>query len=301
MQRSWNILHAHLYTYNLLCSVFALTYPSACTHACILISIFFAWIHQRIYVLVHCLQCIADRTCVSKYFRCFFICSASPPNTHHSHLRRPGRLCSALVKEDMVNQSLSQTGRQTLLANKLQSKFQGSMYCYYHLRLLGGIFYAPLLSLLFLLTSFWFSGWWNALSRITVTGFSASQDRLAKTGHLAFIARRNLQYSGWTKNKRIVPTIYDISSAENDLNPSRSFSDQLGICFQFKKKTAFPWLVLSPLTLVEVSFLFLLIGLAIGSGDRRGVESAEKVSHVYIMPLLFSKLFEGQIHLCIRC
>ena len=72
-----------------------------------------------------------------------------------------------------------------------------------------------------------------------------------------------------------------------------------------KKKTAFAWLVLSPLTLVEVSFLFLLIGLAIGSGDRRGVdvfspglvavvpESAEKVSHVYIMPLLSSKLFGG--------
>lgn len=38
------------------------------------------------------------------------------------------------------------------------------------------------------------------------------------------------------------------------------------------KKAAFAWSVLSQLTLVEVSFLFLLIGLAIGSGDRRRVD-----------------------------
>ena len=67
-------------------------------------------------------------------------------------------------------------GETTLLANRLQSKFQGSMLCY-NLRLLGGIFYAPLLSLLLLLTSFWFSGWWMPypVSRSQVF-------QLAKTG-----------------------------------------------------------------------------------------------------------------------
>ena len=54
-------------------SVFAHTYISICVYICILTSIWSIFIakYQHVCVLVHCLQCIADLTYVSKYFFCF--------------------------------------------------------------------------------------------------------------------------------------------------------------------------------------------------------------------------------------
>ena len=136
------------------------------------------FLHEYINVSTYpCIVCSALQ--IERVFRSIFVVSLCAQSHHQIPITL---ICAGLAAMQRLGEGRCgksepfPNGETTLLANRLQSKFQGSMLCY-NLRLLGGIFYAPLLSLLLLLTSFWFSGWWMPypVSRSQVF-------QLAKTG-----------------------------------------------------------------------------------------------------------------------